>query len=183
MAGVGALHHGDPLVLTQLPVQLTVAHVDGIDVAGPMAQQHVGKAPGGGSDIHGHHAGDVCSKNLDGPLDLMPAPAGQGVHLAADIEVVLFLHLFGGLEHLFFGNIDLSGHDQRLGALPAGGQAALHQRHIHTRFHDFFLHVRICWAMDPASNPWARSWLARSPWVIHVPVSPSVRAGPGISFC
>ena len=52
-ADVGALVHPHPLVGAQRPGQLAVADVDGDDLGGAAAEQHLGEAAGGGAGVEG----------------------------------------------------------------------------------------------------------------------------------
>jgi 1-acyl-sn-glycerol-3-phosphate acyltransferase len=54
LAHVGAFEVDDALVGAQLPRQLTVADVDGIDLFGAVLEHAVGEAAGGSADVHGN---------------------------------------------------------------------------------------------------------------------------------
>ena len=50
-AGVGPLQHHDPRVLTQLPGELALADVHGVDLGRAARQKDICEAAGGGADV------------------------------------------------------------------------------------------------------------------------------------
>jgi hypothetical protein len=55
-------------ILLELPGQLSVSHIDGIDPPGTPLQQAVGKPAGGRPDVHNHLAPRVDVEKIEGPL-------------------------------------------------------------------------------------------------------------------
>ncbi len=51
MAEVRAFDHGDARIVSQLPIELSVANVDGGNVRGAALQQTVGEAAGRSTDV------------------------------------------------------------------------------------------------------------------------------------
>ena len=149
---VGALHDGNARVVAQPPVQLAVAHVDGVDVLCPVAQQHVGKAAGGRADVHGDRAGNVRPKGGNGFFQLMAAPAGELVLFAPHMQRRVLLHLLGGFQHLLFPHVYLPGHDQGLGLFPAFRHAPDGQPNVRPLLHPFTAFFT-CSAMLLSSRP------------------------------
>ena len=158
-AGVGTFHYSDTLILPQLPIQLAITHIDGVHMRRAVAQQHVGKAAGGSADIHSNHACHIRAEHRNRTLNLVPAPAGQGVHFTAQDQLLIVLHGFRSLEHLLFADVNLPSHNQRLRLFAAGRNAAAYQRAVYPRFHALLslLHCAMRRATLSASSPCARS--------------------------
>ena len=103
-------------------------------MARAVSQQHVGEAPGGGPQVHGHHARGIVMKHLQRLFQLQPAPGHVGMGRPPHGELIIRLHRLGGLGHLFLSDVHQPRHDERLRLLAAFGQAALHQRHVGALF-------------------------------------------------
>jgi len=52
--GVGPFHDHDSSVIPQRPRELTIPHVHRVHLPGPSFEKHLGKPPGGGSDINAY---------------------------------------------------------------------------------------------------------------------------------
>ena len=130
VARVGALHDGDARVVAQLPVQLAVAYVDGVHPPRARAQQHVGKAAGGRTHVHGHCVPDVKLKDLHGLLQLQPAAADIGERRAAHRQLVRGRNLLGRLARPLPAHEDAAGENQGLRFFPALRKPARDQRRI-----------------------------------------------------
>ena len=117
--GVGPLQGDHPFVGTQLPGQLAVARIHGVDLGGAVLEHAVGKAAGGGSDVGADHAGEVQAKDVHGLGQLQPAPAHIRDGLAPDLDDGLLRHGGARLEHLLPVHIDPTAHDIGLGPLAA----------------------------------------------------------------
>ena len=64
IAYVGLLETHDAIVVSQLPVELTVAHIDRIDLHGPLLQHAVRETAGRCADIHANFTGERKRKLL-----------------------------------------------------------------------------------------------------------------------
>ena len=58
IADIGLLETHDAIVVSQLPVELTVAHIDRIDLYGALLQHAVRKTAGRSADIHTDFTGE-----------------------------------------------------------------------------------------------------------------------------
>ena len=149
--GVGALQTHHPGVAAELPVQLTIPHVHGIDLGGAVLQHAVGKAAGGGADVG---AGLSCQRNrkgLHGLFQLQSAAADVGQRVAAHLHRCVLRHGGTGLIHPLSVDEDKPRHNICLCLLAAVQQAALHQKHIQSYF---FTHAStsLTAAVTPAAS-------------------------------
>ena len=74
-----------------------------------------------------------------GFFQLQAPPAHIFQCISPDLDLCLFLKHASGLIFLLAVHIDLTGHDDGFRLLSRCGVALLHQQHIQTFFHDFFL--------------------------------------------
>src|SRR5882724_1498612 len=86
MACVRALEHDNARVLAQLPGQLPVSDIDGVDLGGAARQQHVGEAAGRGADVEPDAAGRVDGEMIEGMRELQAAARDPRMVLAAQLE-------------------------------------------------------------------------------------------------
>src|SRR5262245_23343179 len=86
MARIGALEDDDAGVLAQLPGQLPVADVDGVDLGGAPGQQHVSKAAGRGADVEPDAAARIDGEMIEGVGELEAAAGDPRMILAAQFE-------------------------------------------------------------------------------------------------
>ncbi len=128
--GIGTLHQGHTFVIAQLPVKLTIAYVNGINMLGTIAEQHIRKPTGGGANVHAHFSLHICMKRCNGLFQLQTAPACIRVRRSTKNQLVLRLHRFRGLQYLSFADIHLSCHDAGLRLFTAFAQSPCYQRHI-----------------------------------------------------
>ena len=79
MVGVDLFHGYNPRVLPQTVVQLTAAHIQGIDPPSALLEKAVGKAAGGSTDVQGRQPLRVYGKLLQcvGQLDAAAAHVGS----------------------------------------------------------------------------------------------------------
>ena len=77
-AGVGALEHGDAVVVAQAPVQLAVGDVERHHVLGSALEQAVGEAAGRGADVEGATAPGVDREHIEGIGQLASAARDEG---------------------------------------------------------------------------------------------------------
>ena len=77
---VGFFKNNDARMVSQLPIQLAVAHIHRVDSRGAMLQQAIGKSAGGRADVKGDFAIDVDFKFLKRfcQLDSATASIGRG---------------------------------------------------------------------------------------------------------
>jgi hypothetical protein len=75
---VGSFENNDARMVSQLPIQLAVAHIHRIDSRGAMLQQAIGKSAGGRADVKGDFTIDVDLKFLKRFCQLVSATAGIG---------------------------------------------------------------------------------------------------------
>ena len=126
IAGVGALQHDDAGIAADLPIQLPVAYVDGVDLSRSVVQKYIGKTAGRRADVHGHRIRYIRLKDPKRLIQLQSAPAYIGVGASLYMQVVAFPHFFRGLQNFDLLAVHLSGHNQRLRLFPAGSQSPLH---------------------------------------------------------
>src|SRR5690606_20778771 len=79
VAGVGAFENDDPRVLAQLPGELAVADVDGIDAHRAARQQDVGEAAGRSPDVEADEAGGIDGETVQAMDELQAATGNPGV--------------------------------------------------------------------------------------------------------
>ena len=132
--GVGALHAHHPGVPPELPVQLAIAHVHGVDLLGAVLQHTVGEAPGGGPDIGADLAGKGQRKGLHGLFQLQAAPADVGQGVSPHLDLCGVGHRRAGLVHPLTVHKHAAGHDNGLGLLAAFHMPLLHQQHVQSCF-------------------------------------------------
>ncbi|OPY93537.1 MAG: hypothetical protein A4E73_00022 [Syntrophaceae bacterium PtaU1.Bin231] len=80
-ADVGALDGHNPVILPQLPCQLSVTDIDGVDPGDPFLQEAIGEAARRSPHIEGDPAADLQPEGIQGPLELHPSPADVGMIL------------------------------------------------------------------------------------------------------
>ena len=132
IADIRAFHIDDALVGAQAPRKLPIAHVHGVYLDGAVLQHTIGKAAGGGTNVHADLAVRPHREHLHGLFQLESA--------AADIADIVPAHLDLGIggDHLarlvclLLVDKDDAGHDQRLGAFAALHQPVLAQVLIQT---------------------------------------------------
>ncbi|MPM93627.1 hypothetical protein SDC9_140767 [bioreactor metagenome] len=132
--GVCPLQTYYPRIGPQLPRQLSIAHIHGVDLLCPVLEHTVGKAAGGGPDITADIILQINGKHGHGLFKLQPAPAHIG-HSAAPYFNFLVRRIGGsGLVRPLALYKHQSAHDDRLRLLPTIQQAPLHQQQIQPLF-------------------------------------------------
>ena len=131
IACVGPFQHGYTGIVANSPIQLAIAHVNGVHVPGAVLQKHVREPAGSRANIHGYRISHIRAKHAQRFIQLERPTAHKGVRMAAYRQCFALLHLFRGLENLDLPAVDLPRHDKRLGLFTAGGQPLPHQRLIH----------------------------------------------------
>ena len=136
VAHVGAVEHDDARVGLQLPGELAVADVDGVDLGRAALEQAVGEAAGAGTHVDCDQAADVQRKVVEG--------GGQLETAAADVGQRRAHGQFGGVAHGLPRLVldlavdgDLAGHDQAPGLLARLHQPTLHEQQVQALFLDF----------------------------------------------
>ena len=126
VAEVGLLHADDTRICPQLPVQLAVAHINGVDFGGPVLQHAVCKASGGGADIHAELSLQIDGKSPQGFLQLQAAPAHIGEGLAPHLDLRgLRVKGSAGFVLLLAVHIYNSCHNQGFGLFPGRSESLL----------------------------------------------------------
>ena len=116
--GVGPLQAHHPGVAAELPGQLAVAHVHGVDLLRAVLQHTVGEAAGGGADVGADGAVQVDGEGGHGLLQLQPAPAHISQGMASHFYINCIFKRTSGLIFLLSVHIYDAGHDNRLRLLP-----------------------------------------------------------------
>ncbi len=141
-AGVGAFEEGDAGVGAELVVDLAVAGVDSEDGGGAVLEHAVGEAAGGGADVGAGEAGDGDVPGGEGGFELEAAARDVAEVVAEEAEVggvVDERARFSGLSAFFEALLvdeDAAGEDERLGSLARGGEGAVNEELVETKFHD-----------------------------------------------
>ncbi len=134
VAGVAALAHDDARIVAQLPGELPVPDIDGIDASRAALQQHVGEAAGRGADVEGDGTGGVDAEMVERMGELDAAARHPGMIAPAQFE-----RRFGGdadarLVEPAIAAPHRAGENQRLRLGAAVGKAALDQERIKPQF-------------------------------------------------
>src|SRR5690606_11976145 len=115
---------------TQLPVQLALADIDGVDLRRAVLQQYVGEAAGGGTHIDADAPLHRETEMLQAMGQLDAAAADPGMRLAAHFKLRIGADRMARLVEALLARKHQAGHDGGLGLGPAFRQPALHQRLI-----------------------------------------------------
>ena len=86
VAGVGLFVDHDSKVGAELPRELAVADVDGMDLGGAVGEQDICEAAGGGADVEADAVFRGKGEVGQGMLELEAASGDPGVVLAADFQ-------------------------------------------------------------------------------------------------
>jgi len=122
----------DARVRAQLPGELAVADVDGVDPRGAVLEQDVGEAAGGGADVGADQAGWRKREVAEGVVELQSATGDPGMILAADFEGRVFGEGLASFLDAPGAGEDLSCEDEGLGAGAAFNQAAIGEQDVGT---------------------------------------------------
>ena len=130
VARIGFFQHHHPVIIAQLPRELTMPHIDRVDPFCAAGQQHIGEAPRGCADIYSHRAGYIDPELLQRVVKLQPAPADPGMILSAQLQWGVRSDIVTSLVDPLLAGKHQPGQDQRLRAGARIRQAAFHQRHV-----------------------------------------------------
>ena len=154
IADIGPLHDHNTLIGTDLPVQLTVAHIDGKDLFRALLQQAVGKAAGGSTGIGADVALRLHTEVPQCLFQLQTAPAHIGADRAADFNIHSLFKGGACLVRLLAVDIDIAAHDDGLCLGTGVGIEPFHQKHIQSLFNFHFLSTSCIYsATDLGSRP------------------------------
>lgn len=122
--------HGDARILAQLEGQLVGARIDAEDMRRAAREQHIGKSPGRGADIHGNRALGRKPEMIERMGQLDPAAADPGMIAPAHRDRRIRGQLLAGLVDPRLPGKHQPRHHQRLRPGAAFGQPALDQQLI-----------------------------------------------------
>ncbi len=133
---IGLFHTHHPGVAAQLPIQLPMPHVHGIDFCRSVLQHAVGKSSCGSSDVHAHQPLQRNIPDPHGLLQFQASPAHIFLSCTSDLQTqpCHFEHA-SGLILLLAVHIHNPRHNDGLGFLPGRRIALPYQDHIQTFFH------------------------------------------------
>ncbi len=132
-ACIDAFHHPDPGIPAKAPMELPLAHVHGVDEGRPVLEQAIRKAPGGGPDIRGDAVPYGKLEGLDGPRQLVAAPADIGIG-SLDLQGGIPRNLEAGFFQNPVSRTDLAGPDQPLGPFAAFREPPLNEQAVQSDF-------------------------------------------------
>ena len=149
-ARVHAFMDHDARILAQTPIELALAHVDGMHPGRAALKEHVGESTGRRADVDSDLSGDVESQGVE--------CAGQLFSATRDVfrtGIDGQLGILGDRSGSAIGTAAIDPHracqDERLGALAAGGELTLHQELVEAypfcQRADSRAHSRYCAAM------------------------------------
>jgi len=143
--GVHSLQDHHPGILPQLPVELTLAHVQGEHLPGAALEQAVGKAAGRSAQIQADPAPDPDLKGVQCRLQLESAPGYvTGRHIPQPDRVLGRYQRARFFQALLVPE-DPAAQDQRSGRSDVAGQASGNKQLVEP---DLFRHV----SGDPVRN-------------------------------
>jgi hypothetical protein len=134
VADVGPFEDINAWVLPQLPSQLTIADIDGVDFARTMLEKAVGEATRGRAHIESDLAGNDDFKGSQRSLQFEPATADEWMVISFKKNVVLIGDRYTGFIDHFAVNQDFARHDQPTGALSARSEASAKKGQIEALF-------------------------------------------------
>src|SRR5690348_8162777 len=115
MPGVEPFVDDDPRVLPQLPGELAVTDIDGVDALGTTGQQHVGEAAGRSPDIKRDLVVDRDVEMIERVYELDPAAGNPRMVASLERQRRIRGEALAGLIYPAPGAADEPGEDQRLG--------------------------------------------------------------------
>ena len=136
IADVCLLHADHARVVPELPVELTVADIDGENLDRTVLQHAVGEAAGAGTDIEADLAFTGDAELADRLLELEPATGDVRKHVTADLDLGFRIEGGAGLVFLLAIDIHDAGHDGTLRFFSGFCQSSVDQQHVKS----FFLH-------------------------------------------
>lgn len=121
--GVQPLEYNYARVLSQLPCELTVADIDGIDAPSAPRQQYIGKAARRSADVEPHSPFHGNPEMIKGIGELDAAPGNPRMLAALERQRCTLVELFAGFIDPPLPAADKTGEDQRLRFGPAFREA------------------------------------------------------------
>ena len=137
VADIRPLHIHHPRVVPELPRELPVSDVDGIDLRRAVLERAVREAARGRADVGHDPARKGNPEDLQRLFELQPAPAHIGKRVAQNTELRILLHHRPGLVNLLPVHQDEARHQRRLRLLAALDEPALYQQYVQP----FFCHL------------------------------------------
>ena len=130
--GIRALHADHARIIAQLPVQLAIAHIHGINLLCTVLQHAVRKSAGGGADVGADLIVQIQGESLHRFFQLQAAPAHILQRCTADLDLRIVCHGGADLVHPLAVDKNNAGHDRGLGLLPGIQQPTLGKQNIQT---------------------------------------------------
>ena len=130
IARVHPLMHDDARVLPQLPGELSAPDIDRVHPRRAPCQQHIGKAPGRGTDVKRDKPGRIEREMVERMRELEAAARHPGVVAAGDGQLGIFGKAHARLVDAPPRRRDEPGEDQRLCLGAAFGKALLDEQLI-----------------------------------------------------
>ena len=129
MAGVDSLVHDHARIVAQLPVELSMADIEGVHAGGSVLQQAIGEAAGGCAEVQADLAGRIDFEMLQRGLQLEAAPANES-RAREDFDAAGCGHALAGLLRFAVIDQNLAGHDEGLRFFPGIGQTAVQEQEV-----------------------------------------------------
>ena len=135
IADIGPLHADDPLIIPQLPVQLAMPHINGINLCRPVLKHAVCKSSGGASHIHADTPLQLQAEGIHCLRQLQAAPA----HIGDRIALHYYTHSIRKHASRFILSLSVhqhfAGHDDSSGLLPGRRKPQTDHHNIQSFFH------------------------------------------------
>src|SRR5215211_8275054 len=135
-AHVGPLHHSDTWIVTQRPVELAVAYVDGEDSLGSSLQECVGKPSRRCSGIQAGTSLHPHAKLVDGGVQFLAGPRHKAF-CPVDRQRLISADARACFGHYHISHAHATRKDQTLSAAPARGEAPLDEQRIQSPWAPF----------------------------------------------
>ena len=120
----------DPRILAQLPGELAMTDIDGVNPPGTAIEQHLGEAAGRGADVEGDAPVDYDPEVIESVGEFDAAPRDPGMIAPLESERRFCCELFAGFVDAPFAAADQAGEDQRLRLGAALGETSLDEELI-----------------------------------------------------
>src|SRR5215218_2790790 len=135
-AHVGPLHNGHAWIVTQRPVELAVAYVDGEDSLGSSLQECVGKPSRRCSGIQAGTSLHPHAKLVDGGVQFLAGPRHKAF-CPVDRQRLISADARACFGHYHISHAHATRKDQTLSAAPARGEAPLDEQRIQSPWAPF----------------------------------------------
>ena len=139
-------------VVAQFPGELAVAHIDGVDLPGPLLQQAVRETSRRGAHVEGRKPVDPDAKGVQGPLELHAAAAHVGVILAPDPDSRTLGNEGSRLVDGLLVDKHRARQDKGPRPLPGRNKAPVHEQHVQPDFGGFFFHKWLMAGYQPGNR-------------------------------